>query len=842
MKKRALEQAGRGWHVFPLTPGSKRPIPGSRGQDDATTDPATIERMWQQRTFANIGIACEPSGLYVVDVDMNPWKGKTGWDTWEQLVAEHGHVDTYTVKTWSGGLQFYYRAPEGVRLTNTAGTGGSTGRGLGKDIDTRGNGYVVAAGSRVTEDGHTGWYEVERDGALMTLPAWIVENVAERERAKPVLAGPVALDDAVLERVQALADELRDAPVGEGNATAARLAYMTGQYVGAGQIDQDMAIDLLLQAVAGWSWAGPGDARTMDTTIMRQVMVGATNPRPWERPVAAQNGSAARSVAVAAAKRRDANAQTAHSVAELAQDDVVVAQEDLDAPEGVEGTLRKPADPVKESEQMLSDWATDLGQAHHLFDRLDPTVLHADGVGWHSWDGMRWAPVSKDHIANQVTRFYRSQFRAMLSKYARTEDEKFSLLAKAYKSFMGTTRIAAILKMLSVIDGVFADPDTLDTHPELLNTPAGVVNLRTGAIGPHDPRLLLTKITAGRYKPGTRHPDWDKALTALPPEQADYLQIRMGQAATGHNAKDVVFLVGHGHNGKSAYTTDGVFPALGDYAHMAQPTLISKGQGTGATPDRAGLRGVRFMLIEELPESHALSVEEIKRITDTSVITARFLNANPITYRATHSGFVTSNSTPAVAEVDHGTWRRLVLVNFPYTFVEKPEAEYERAGDPTLKRRISDGADGQHDAIVTWLVEGAMRYFADPMLVEIERRPLEVAEAIRGWQMEADRIMAYFTDRLEVCDDAVVARSDLFTDFVAFLQAAGHAKWSQETFLSRFRNHDLVRKAGIHEGQIRTPDDISRPPLPSGVLFSSARPPLPGRVRVFRGIRFRDQD
>jgi P4 family phage/plasmid primase-like protien len=813
MKSAALDLAGRGLKVFPVTARGKEPLKGSAGHLEATDDPALIERLWRDNTYANIGVAAAVSGLYMIDVDMNPWKKKVGDVTWAALVAEHGHVETYTVRSWSGGLHYWYRMPEGMNLRNTTGTGGSTGRGLGKDIDTRGNGYVIAPPSVVYDDGHSGVYSVEKDLPIADLPEWIIDMVRDVER--PALAGPVdgplAPDDMVLARVQKLANELRDAPDGEGNHTASRLAFWVGQYVGAEQIDETEAVGMLLDAVAGWTWRSTADVNSMTKTIIKGVQEGAKQPRPWEKPIASP--SAALSAPLAA--------QAVSAAVPVTEP----------APEA-------PADPEKEAERDLSDWATDLGQAYHLQDRLRPRLMHADGVGWHCWDGTRWAPVSKDHVMNMATRFYRSQFRSMLDKYKDTEEDRYLLLAKAYKSFMGGARLTSIVKVMAVIDGVYADPATLDRHLDLLNTPACVVNLRTGEKMKHDPALLMTKVTSGGYRPGFRHKDWDKALEALSPEQAAYMQVRMGQAATGHNSKDVIFLVGTGNNGKSAYSTEGVFPALGSYAHMAQPTLISKGQGTGATPDRASLRGCRFVLIEELPESHALSVEEIKRITDTGVITARMLHSNPITFNATHALFVTSNSRPSVSEVDHGTWRRLLLVDFPLTFCEKPEGPNERKGDPTLKRRVNEGNDGQHDAIVTWLVEGAMKYFADPMLMEIERRPLEVRESIRAWQMEADRILAYFTERLLPDPETMITRADLYWDFTQFLMAQGHAKWSQETFLSRLRTHEVYRRAGIEEAQRRSAEGLSRPP---GVLgrFGGDVPKLSERNRVLVGLKFR---
>lgn len=828
MKQAALTLAGLGWAVFPLTPRSKRPLPGSNGLLEASTDPDEIERMWRDHRYANIGINCGMSNLYVVDVDTAEWKGKQGGRTWAGLVGEHGHTDTYTVRTWSGGLQFYYQMPAGMALTNTTGDGRATGRGLGLDVDTRGaGGYVVAPPSFVREvEGaslHEGLYVVEKDMPVGPLPLWIPERVAVVERAKPTLAGPVAADDAVRARVQDLGQQLAVAPMGQGNDTAARIAFYVGQYVGAEQIDEDEAIGILLDAIAGWTYDTNGDDRTMQQTIIKQVMAGRAKPRPWERPVAPRTEPVA---------QEPVEAQiVAESSAPVVPDPFTVAEEDTD--------------PVEEADRAISMWATDNGQGVFLRDRVGD-MLYAVGVGWMVWDGTRWKRVAPEVIQNRVSRFYRAQFEKMLKQFMATMDDKFSDLAKAYKGFMSSARLGSILNHLRVTDGVLVDVNDLDQHKHLLNTPKGVVDLRTGTIAPHDRRLLFTKVTLGSYRPGIRHTDWETALTALPKDQADYLKIRMGQAITGYipESDDVLFLIGHGSNGKSSYTSDGVFRAIGDYAALAQPTLISKQtEGSGPTPERFGLMGCRFVLIEELPEGRALSIAEIKRITGTSVITARDLHEKQVTFDASHTLFITSNYDPPVAEVDEGSWRRMCKIYFPFRFRARPEAPSERPGDAGLRSRLREGEDGQHDAIITWLVEGAMAYFADRTLIMEDKRPQAIKDATLAWREEADRILGYVNERLifpgEGAEQNRIVRKELYEDFCHFLEERGHAKWSQELFFTRFRSHETVRSRGVGEGQTRSLGSISRAPQANEY---ARRAELPKVARVFSGVAFRPAD
>ena len=129
----ALEASDRGWRVFPLRPGTKRPArpghdakacdrtdPRCRGghtgwEPRATTDPGRIRRGWAAAPF-NIGIACGPSRLVVVDLDTPKpgdtppleWAGaRTGADVLAKLCERAGEpypAATWTVVTPSGGV------------------------------------------------------------------------------------------------------------------------------------------------------------------------------------------------------------------------------------------------------------------------------------------------------------------------------------------------------------------------------------------------------------------------------------------------------------------------------------------------------------------------------------------------------------------------------------------------------------------------------------------------------------------------------------------------------------------------------------------------------------------
>lgn len=187
----ALAAAARGWHVFPLAPRDKEPPHGVRWTKVATTDPEVIRRIWARRPY-NIGIACGPSGLLVIDLDM-PKPGECppprwavpgvneGADVFAMVCEQAGQplpLETFHVRTRRGGSHLYFTAPDGVRLTNTS---DDRGNGLGWKVDTRGDGgYVVGPGSFVDLPDGTGAYDPIHTRPRLRCPAGSPNGSAPR--------------------------------------------------------------------------------------------------------------------------------------------------------------------------------------------------------------------------------------------------------------------------------------------------------------------------------------------------------------------------------------------------------------------------------------------------------------------------------------------------------------------------------------------------------------------------------------------------------------------------------------------------------------------------------------
>jgi len=271
----AQHLASRGWAVFPLAPGAKRPAI-REWEHRATTDPDRITRCWHAGAGFGIGIACGTSRLVVLDLDpATDAGGPDGAGALAALAAARGVqlAPTFTVATPRGGTHLYYAAPPGVQLRNTAGT-------LAPHVDTRANGgYVVAPGTVLPNGG----YELVDDTDPAELPAWLVQALTARPSASLSAAPQRPCTDRggyVAAAVRGECDKVRHAPPGRHNAVLCRAAYALGQLVGAGLLEHNTARAELIAAGGALIGADCGCTPGEVTRVIDAgLAAGERNPR-----------------------------------------------------------------------------------------------------------------------------------------------------------------------------------------------------------------------------------------------------------------------------------------------------------------------------------------------------------------------------------------------------------------------------------------------------------------------------------------------------------------------------------------------------------------------------------
>jgi hypothetical protein len=183
-----------GWAVFPLhSPRANgrcschRPDCGNVGKhprtehgvDDATTDPAQIERWWAIHPDANIGVAMgRRSGIAALDIDPRNG-GEDGLDT---LIDQHGALpETVQSRTGGGGDHYLFAYPAELPPDVTF-KSGKVAEVSGVDVKADG-GYIVAPPSVHASGRPYAWEASSRPGEvpLAAPPAWLVEQRTARQ-------------------------------------------------------------------------------------------------------------------------------------------------------------------------------------------------------------------------------------------------------------------------------------------------------------------------------------------------------------------------------------------------------------------------------------------------------------------------------------------------------------------------------------------------------------------------------------------------------------------------------------------------------------------------------------
>jgi putative DNA primase/helicase len=329
--------------------------------------------------------------------------------------------------------------------------------------------------------------------------------------------------------------------------------------------------------------------------------------------------------------------------------------------------------------------------------------------------------------------------------------------------------------------------DAFDTNPMLFNVLNGTIDLRSGALLPHDSKQLITKLSPIRYDPGAKAPLWRAFLDRIfagNPETIAFFQRALGYSLTGDTSEQVFFVAhGNGQNGKSV-AFSAVERVLGDYAFDADFSTFVPRKSAGPRNDIAAMVGARFVAAIESEAGERLDESVVKRFTGGDTITARFMYKEFFTFTPQAKIWLVSNFKPVIRGTDFAMWRRLRLVPFAVTIPEE-----ER--DPGLLRALEAELPG----ILAWMVEGALAWQGEGL-----GTAPEVRDATEGYRAESDLIARFLHERCVKAPAVEAAPTELYAAYGEWCQGSGEIAESQRDFNERLAAHDPTRVRRLKTG------------------------------------------
>ena len=167
-------------------------------------------------------------------------------------------------------------------------------------------------------------------------------------------------------------------------------------------------------------------------------------------------------------------------------------------------------------------------------------------------------------------------------------------------------------------------PEDFNANFWLLNTPGGIVDLRTAQLQEHDPASMLTRL-AGAASEGDcpRSEQFLRDTTGMDTSMIAYLARVAGYCLTGSIEEHAIFfLYGPSGTGKTLFL-EALSTLLGDYATTAEMDLFTVAIGERHPAGLAALAGARLVTASETEEGRRWDEAKLKSLSGGDRISAR---------------------------------------------------------------------------------------------------------------------------------------------------------------------------------------------------------------------------
>lgn len=440
--------------------------------------------------------------------------------------------------------------------------------------------------------------------------------------------------------------------------------------------------------------------------------------------------------------------------------------------EGIEEGQAKPFTP-----EPRYAW-TDTGNAERVVDLFRGRIhyIHTWET-WLIWDGATWsfAPDIQPQVKEAC-----AELHAEVEQIQNPKTKKAGRAWALVSESASKRRAAAFLAESE--DGVRVDHNALNADPMLLGTENGVLDLRTGEVRAALATDFITKSAKIDYRADAECPTWERFLSDImvgDESMVAYLQRAIGYCLTGDTREQkLFFLHGDGSNGKSTFINV-LLELLGDYGAPGAPELLLA-KGAGAHPtEQADLHTLRLVSCQEVEEGRYWNEALLKLLTGGDPIKARRMNEDFWSFTPTHKFWVSGNHKPNVRGTDNGIWRRLILIPFKASFLDR--------ADTDLPRRLRAELPG----ILAWAVRGCLEWQRIGL-----QEPASILIAVAKYRAEQDTIGAFLRERCETGPHMTAGRQQL---------RAAYERWCDEEgdrrpFSPRAFN-EALRSRGFEEGR-----------------------------------------
>ena len=440
---------------------------------------------------------------------------------------------------------------------------------------------------------------------------------------------------------------------------------------------------------------------------------------------------------------------------------------------------------------------TDEGNARRFIDRNSHRVRYVPK--WKRWlinDGIRWAEPLRGEIEQWACEVADEMLREVI--VCSDLERRKTLTGHAAKSQSAKAERDLIIKA-STKKGVAAAPEDFDGDLWALNCASGTIDLKSGALRPHDSSDHITKLAPSAYELQAACPNWQKFLCDICADDAQtigFIRRALGYAITGDCRENALLIFyGSGANGKSTLL-DIVSHILGDYALRIEAKTLLARDSDRISNDIARLRGARFVMASETGNGRRLDEEKVKALTGDSRLTGEFKYGEAFDFDRTFTLFLATNHRPEIKGTDDGIWRRVYLVPFAVRFWNPDKGE---TGPAPLRqdKGLLEKLKAERAAILAWLVQGCIEWQSEGL-----NAPPKVLAATAEYRAESDVIGRFLSERCILGATYSVQAGPIYEAFSSWCKTNGEKEITAKDFGIALKERDGINPKKTNKSNI----------------------------------------
>ena len=429
----------------------------------------------------------------------------------------------------------------------------------------------------------------------------------------------------------------------------------------------------------------------------------------------------------------------------------------------------------------------DIAVVLHQMFKDEYVCADVKAGSWYRFYRHRWIEVDcgstlRKSISNDLRQLYEdkaTQLNHYLSTLEPEEDQYKNVKARIDIVIRIIQRLGQTSDKKNIMQearDLFEDTEfhnRLDSDPYLLGCKNGVIDFKEKTFRKGRPEDYITKCTNVDYYPLT-HSKHTKVIPQLEDfmeklfvktELREYMWNHLAAVLIGMPSLNQALYnyIGIGQNGKSVLT-DLMTHTLGSYKCAAPISLITQGRGKigGLAPEIVGLKGCRYVVMQEPETTDVIHEGPMKElVSGVEPITARGpYMTKPVTFIPQFALTLCCNQLINVRTQDHGTWRRLKVINFESLFTENPVDDDEnRPYQFMIDRDILTNFPVWKETFLSMLVQRA--YENNGRVVDCDA----VLEASNKYRASQDHVAQFISERVSRRQGSKVRKEQIAEEF-----------------------------------------------------------------------------